>query len=218
VAFVVPTIGIASYEALLGFYRYAMLRDYVGASALPQSLPRTAQRFRPHIYTTDEITRLLRATDTPQPSWSKISRRTMRALLLTLYGAGLRISEALTPRVADADLRNDVLTIRESRFYKSRLIPSGPDLSGVLNDYADQRQQTSHSAEATASFFWTRKGRPINLGNARSAFARLRKQAGVTRDDNARYQPRLHDMRHRADFLIMPTCCAEAVQEALEAY
>jgi site-specific recombinase XerD len=184
------------YEALLGFYRYAMLRNYAAASPLPKSLPRTVQRFRPHIYTTDEINRLLRATDTPQPNWSKISPRTMRALLPTLYGAGLRISEALKLTTADADLRTDVLTIRESKFYKSRLIPIGRDLSGVLNDYAAQRQRSSHTAETTTPFFCTRKGRPINLGNARSAFARLRNQAGVARNDDARYQPRLHDLRH----------------------
>lgn len=184
------------YEALLGFYRYAMLRNYVGTFPLPTSSPKAAQAFRPHIYTADEINRLLRATDAPQPNWSKISPRTMRALLLTLYGAGLRISEALTLTIADADFQNDVLTIRESKFYKSRLIPIGRDLSGVLNDYAAQRQQTSHSAEAAAPFFCTRKGRPINLGNARSAFARLRKQAGVARNEDARYQPRLHDLRH----------------------
>jgi len=184
------------YETLLGFYRYAMLRNYVSESPLPKSLPKVAQRFRPHIYTTDEIKRLLRATDAPQPNWCKISPRTMRALLLTLYGAGLRISEALKLTIADADLQTDVLTIRESKFYKSRLVPIGRDLSGVLNDYAAHRRQTSHCAEATAPFFCTRKGRPINRGNARSAFARLRKQAGVVRNDDTRYQPRLHDLRH----------------------
>lgn len=184
------------YEALLGFYRYALLRNHVGTSPLPKSLPKTAQRFRPHIYTIDEINRLLRATDTPQPNWSKISPNTMRALLLTLYGAGLRISEALKLTLADANLRTNVLTIRESKFYKSRLIPIGQDLSGVLNGYAAQRQESSQSAETAAPFFCTRKGRPINLGNARRAFARLRKQAGVARNEEARYQPRLHDFRH----------------------
>ena len=184
------------YEALLGFYRYAMLRDYVGASPLPKSMPKAAQRFRPHVYTTDEIQRLLKATDTPQPNWSKISPTTMRALLLTLYGAGLRISEALKLTVADTDLQANVLTIRESKFYKSRLIPIGRDLSSMLTGYLAHQRQRRYSAETITPLFCTRKGMPIHPGNARSAFGRLRKQAGVTRDNDAGYQPRLHDLRH----------------------
>jgi integrase len=48
---------------------------------------------------------------------------TFRTLLLLLYGAGLRFSEATRLTLADVYLTEDVLTIRATKFYKSRLVP-----------------------------------------------------------------------------------------------
>ena len=53
-------------------------------------------------------------------------------LILLLYGAALRISEALSLTLADVDLPAGILTIRESKFYKTRLVPIGPTLSSAL--------------------------------------------------------------------------------------
>ena len=57
-----------------------------------------------------------------------MSPATMRTLLLLLYGSGLRISEALALDVGDVDLTGRVLTVRRTKFYKSRLVPIGADL------------------------------------------------------------------------------------------
>lgn len=184
------------YEALLGFFRYALARGYMSQIPLPEILPKPPQPFRPHIYSAEEIRRLLKATDAPQPVWSKIPASTMRTLLLLLYGAGLRISEALHLALRDVDLDSNVLTIVRSKFYKSRLVPVGPDLARVLKSYLSQRQKSRCPDEIEAPFLCSRRGKPIALGNARSAFSRLRMRANVYRGDGARYQPRLHDLRH----------------------
>jgi site-specific recombinase XerD len=63
------------------------------------------------------------ANDNPR---SVIDPTTFRLRLLMLYGAGLRISEALRLTFADVDLTTAVLHIRESKFYKTRLVPVGP--------------------------------------------------------------------------------------------
>ena len=57
---------------------------------------------------------------------------TFRTLLLLLYGAGLRFSEATGLTLADVDLPEAVLTICGTKFYKSRLVPVGPELATVL--------------------------------------------------------------------------------------
>ena len=59
----------------------------------------------------------------------------MRCLLLLLYGAGLRVSEALQLKAGDVDLRQGVLTIQRTKFFKSRLVPVGPDLLRMLRGY-----------------------------------------------------------------------------------
>ncbi len=115
---------------------------------------------------------------------------------MLLYGAGLRIGEALALTHADVDLDAALLTIRESKFYKTRLVPIGPRLTAVLRSYAEDRYQREHSNEPGAPFFVTRTGTAVTRGQAERAFARLRDIAGIVREDGARYQPRLHDLRH----------------------
>jgi site-specific recombinase XerD len=84
---------------------------------------------------------------------------TIRTLLLILYGTGLRLSEALSLLLSDYDADARVLTIRESKFFKSRFVPVGPDLSTVLQRYID-KQWSSRSCTAETPLLANRKGKP----------------------------------------------------------
>ena len=64
--------------------------------------------------------------------------------------------------------------------------------------YAGGEKEDRHSQEWNAPFFVTKLGERIPNDLLRRAFRRLRKQSGIRRDDGARYQPRLHDLRHSA--------------------
>ena len=123
---------------------------------------------------------------------------TFRTILLTLYGAALRVSEGLSLTLADVDLRQSVLTIRDTKFYKSRLVPLGSDLNDAMLRYAKRRKGAGHSQEEDAPFFVTKLGERVPIRLLQRAFRRLRKQTGIHRDDGARYQPRIHDLRHAA--------------------
>jgi integrase len=93
------------------------------------------------------------------------------------------------------DLEARLLHIRETKFYKTRLVPIGPDLTTVLATYAAQR--VKHSPATTdASFLQARRGTRPTRASAEKVFSQLREAAHVRRDDGSRYQPRLHDMRH----------------------
>ena len=116
---------------------------------------------------------------------------------LLLFGAALRISEALSLTLADVDLPAGVLTIRESKFYKTRLVPMGPGLTSALSSYVSQRAK-EHSTKPNSALFLTRKGTPLVRYTAENIFRRLRVRAGVLRNDGGHYQPRLHDLRHSA--------------------
>jgi len=119
-----------------------------------------------------------------------------RTLLLLLYGAGLRISEAINLTLADVDLPHSLLTIRETKFYKTRLIPLGTQLTQFLSQYAILRQQEGYSQNLEAPFFIGRNGKAIVQHTFQEAFRKIRRKAGVQRADNSRQQPRLHDLRH----------------------
>lgn len=111
-------------DALRGFYRFALARGYASASPLPTRIPRQSRAFVPYIYSRDEIKRLLAATADRERC--SLSSTTCRTLLLLLYGTGLRIGEALALDRVDVDLDSGILCIRESKFYKTRLVRSAP--------------------------------------------------------------------------------------------
>src|SRR5664279_1503528 len=183
------------HSVLSGLYRFAVARGYVDHSPLPRTVPKPQQAFVPYIYSHEELQRLLDAVAANDHPCCRIDPDTYRTILLLLYGAGLRISEALALTVADVDLDAAVLCIRESKFYKSRLVPIGDDLLRILAPYAARCRQ--QHAGAASPFFVSRSGTAVTRQNAEMAFCRLRVRASVVCEAaDARHQPRLHDMRH----------------------
>lgn len=180
-------------DALRGFYRFALARRYTPRSPLPTNVPRCPQAFVPYIYSEDEIKRLLAAAASRERC--NLSSLTCRTLLLVLYGTGLRIGEALGLDLADVDLESALLRIRETKFYKTRIVPVGEDLTRVLRDYLLERSKGG-PIPADGPFLLTRQGKRPSRAGAEEAFKQLRRQAKVSRIDGSRYQPRLHDMRH----------------------
>ena len=121
--------GTSSTTSLKGFFRFAVSRGHLDKAPLPTDLPKHAPPFVPYIYSRDDLRRLLDAIPSYQRYRTRIEPNTLRAILLLLYGAGLRAGEALRLSVADVDLTNALLTIRDTKFFKSRLVPdqSAPD-------------------------------------------------------------------------------------------
>jgi site-specific recombinase XerD len=165
------------HEVLRGFYRFAMARGYAASSPLPKIIPEPP-RFVPHIFSNDELQRLLDATACCESPRSKLQPYTCRMLILLLYGAGLRISEALSLRLTNVDLTGGVLTIGESKFYKTRLVPMGPDLAGAVGQYVAQRAK-AHPTQLDGALLLTRTGTPVARHTAENVFSRLRVRAGA---------------------------------------
>ncbi|MDE0263302.1 MAG: tyrosine-type recombinase/integrase [Bryobacterales bacterium] len=183
------------YYGLAGFYRYAIARGLATFSPLPAQGPQPTQPWLPYVYSRDEIRRLLEATTTYRKRVCQLEPQTFRALLLLLYGTGLRRGEAIRLAQADVDLPRALLTVRTTKFYKTRLVPLGPQLVRAMEQYAVQRKAAGLSQAADAPFFANRDGTPLAPATLGHAFIQLRQAAGVSRSDKARYQPRLHDLR-----------------------
>lgn len=174
------------HEVLRGFYRFAMARGYAASAPLPATIPKPPH-FVPHIYSQDELQRLLDATACCERPRCKLQPYTCRMLILLLYAAGLRISEALSLQLTDVDLSAGILTIRESKF--------SPALTATVGEYVAQRAK-NHPTQWGGALFLARTGTPVVRHTAENVFSRLRVRAGVLRHDGGRYQPRLHDLRH----------------------
>ena len=187
---------VKKYHVLSGLYRFALARGLTKVSPLPRTIPKSdTPAFVPYIYSHEELKRLLDAVPAACAGRVPIEEEVLRTLLLLLYGAGLRIGEALTLTLNEVHLAQAYLHIREAKFFKSRLVPLGKDLTELLNVYVIRRQEC-HPEKA--NLFCFRDGSPLSQSATRNAFRRLRSHAGVLRDGGARRQPRLHDLRHTA--------------------
>ena len=184
------------HSVLAGFFRYAVARGLATRSPLPVVAPKTFPPALPYIYSREELRRLLDATKTYRKRVNQLEPHTFRTLLLVLYGAGLRRGEALHLTLADVDLQAAVLTVRETKFDKTRFVPLGPQLAQAMEEYATQRRASDASQTGEAPFFVNRDGTPLAARTVSKAFVHLRRAAGVSREPEARYQPRLHDLRH----------------------
>ena len=182
------------HEILSRFYRFAIGRGYASFSPLPPRAPKPLGVFVPYIYSREDLRCLLDSITAIDNPHAQIDPRTYRALILLLYGAGLRISEALALTRADVDLERGIPHIRDSKFYKTRLVPVGQDLLRVLMQHAAENHK--QYTNASSPFLMSRRGDAVTRHAAELTFCRLRRYAGITRDGGSRMQPRLHDLRH----------------------
>lgn len=180
------------HSTLRAFYRYAVSRGYVATAPLPAVIPKRPPPFVPYIFSHEDLRRLLQAVDGDRRHQTCLEPVTMRTILLLLYGAGLRVREAVDLNRADVDLDGSLLTVHQSKFGKTRLIPFGPQLNSVLARYAKRVRPSV----ADAPFFTTRAGARVKVDTLQQNYRFLCERAGVCRADGARYQPRLHDLRH----------------------
>ena len=141
------------------FFRYAVSRGYITTAPLPTVMPKRPPAFVPYIYTREELRRLLQVIESHPQGSSILEPATIRTMILVYYGAGLRLREATNLTRADVDLSGSVLTIRNTKFGKTRLVPVGPQLSRVLVQYDRTRPK---GRPADAPFFATGKGGPVH--------------------------------------------------------
>ncbi len=183
------------YYTLRGFYQYAISRSYTKTSPLPGIIPKRPPPFVPYIYNAKELRALFDACFSYQRKRGMLEPYMVRTFILLLYGTGLRLSEVISLTSADVDLNQSLLTIRETKFHKNRLVPLGKQLVQVLQQYAAWRKQKKYDLNPEAPFFVGRNGKTVKDHTIQNAFEFIRKKAGIRRTDESQ-QPRLHDLRH----------------------
>jgi len=174
-----------------GFAKYASVFD--SRTEIPQrSLLRNKYpRPRPYIYSKREMEQLLRAAW----HWRRDrSRRTYYTLIGLLAVSGLRLGEAIRLQVDDVDLANGILTIRKTKFGKSRLVPIHSSTTMRLREYKRRRDEFLGSRPST-KFFVTRNGTAFSGPNLRVVFRKLLVRTGIHPSPLGK-APRFHDLRH----------------------
>ena len=154
---------------------------------------RVHRRLTPHIYTDAEIADLLAAARRLPPPGT-LRPATYETLFGLIAATGLRLSEALHLRCCDVDTADGTLTVRATKFCKSRLVPLHQTTADALARYRAVRQ--CHVPEMPeSSVFVSPAGAGLPTRTVHSVFECLRAELGWTaRGDHA--VPRIHDLRH----------------------
>ena len=163
----------------------------------PRALTAGHRRRRPHIFSDAEIGRLM-VEAARRRSRTGLRPLTYATLIGLLASTGLRPGEALALDRADVDLEQGLLTIRQSKFGKSRIVPVEPSTHEALRDYADRRDTLCRRPQSPA-FLLSERGQRVTGGTARRMFAVLSCAIGLRSPTGSRRWgrgPRLQDFRH----------------------
>jgi integrase len=188
-----PSQAARRLSAVRQFARHRLAFDPATEVPPVGLLGHAPRRKQPHLYSDAEIAALLRECSLLRPRGG-LRPKTYLAFFSLLAATGLRLSEACRLACRDVDLSEGLLTIREGKFRKSRLVPLHPTGAQALARYATQRD-AFRDAPRSESFFRTDQAPALKRAAVEKTFSRLRDRLGWTSHGRAR-RPRIHDLRH----------------------
>ena len=154
--------------------------------------PLAQSNFAPYIFTHEEIRRFIASADfLPTSSASLLRHVVVPELFRILYCCGLRIGEAVRLTLADTDLEQGILTIKESKFHKDRLVPLSPE----VNQRLKRLQERLGKREPAAPLFPRQDGKPYSASSIYKNFRDILQRSGILHRGKGK-GPRLHDLRH----------------------
>ena len=172
-----------------GFARYLHTIDPATEVAPPGVFPARRHRRVPYLWSASDICRLLAgARALPSP----LRAATHEALFGLLATTGMRIGEAIGLHRDDVDLDTGVVTIREAKFDRSRLVPLHPSTTEALRRYLAERDRLCPTPRSTSLFIST-VGTPLGRSAVDKTLREITIKMGVCTDT---VRPRAHDLRH----------------------
>ena len=187
------------------FHRYYLVRQFAEYMArlgykayipLPEEVGRMQESFIPYIFTHTEIKKFFTEADKLKHNLRSIAPRrhlVMPVIFRILYCCGLRVSEATRLLGEDVDLKNGVLSVRDSKFGKSRYIPMSDELTAVCRVYEKTRLVAPMGSDDW--FFAAPDGGRYSEREIYHVFREVLWNAGISHGGKGN-GPRLHDFRH----------------------
>ncbi len=186
------------------FFKFMKMEGYIEAdpSELIES-PRLG-KYLPDVLSTEEIDAMIAAIPT-----DKEESLRNHAIVETLYGSGLRVSELVEARISRLSL-DDALLIVEGKGSKQRIVPMSPASVSLIRDYLPQRDRLKIKKEGEDIIFLNRRGAPLSRVMVFYIIRDLAAAAGIQKTVSP------HTLRHSfATHLLEGGANLRAIQEML---
>jgi site-specific recombinase XerD len=185
------------YSAIEGLYQWAIIRGYINNCAHPKYKPNQPETFKPYIYSNDELKRLFSAAISYRKHFNTLYSEVIQIMLKVTYGLGLHPSETVNLHVNDIDIANGIVYIRETKFYKSRMIPVENQVLGMIKQYVSWRVNAVRKTTSNDNhLFLDKKRQPVKLSALQQAFRLVCDMVDVHRNDTSQCDVRLQDLRY----------------------
>lgn len=190
----VPFTWAQRVNVLRPFARH--LADAEPGTSFPEGAPfgRAKRRIAPHIFTSDEVAAIIAAARALPPVFGA-SSTTLPTLLGLLAATGLRISEALRLCCGDFDEGVTHITVKHSKFKRTRMVPLHPTATVALRGYLRVRAKFGSIERSAPLFLDEHSGDALRYDAVRRAWLRLIAEVGIVPRGGHQFI-RIHDLRH----------------------
>lgn len=148
---------------------------------------------KPHIFTGEEITQIMQQAMKLNVK-NKLLSDTYATIIGLLWVTGMRIGEVVRLKVQDVDTSNDILYVRQTKFFKSRAIPLSPSTTQQILGYLALRTKLGYGTTPEAPLFINNRGKPCTISTTPKTLRVLICRAGLRTKQGT--IPRVHDVRH----------------------
>ena len=186
-----PVWAAQRLSMVRGFARYLQTVDPATQVPPADLLPARTRRAIPYLYSDAEISALMAAARRLR---NPLKAATFETLIGLLAVTGMRGSEAMALDRGDLDAATGLLTIRATKFRKSRQLPLHQTTLRALGGYQALRDQLC-PAPATASLLVSTTGARLCHETVQPSFRLLLRQAGIGQHA-PRPRPVIHGLRH----------------------
>jgi len=154
------------------------------------------QHRRPHIFSPADIRRMLDVARSYPSPHAPLRPFSLYTMVLLAYCSGLRRGELARLDLGDVDLQSATITVRETKFYKTRILPLSDSVMAELRAYLDARRRAGAPQDPQSGLFWqdhfNDRYAPVVVS---TMITNVMRRAGF-KPPSGRTGPRVHDLRH----------------------
>jgi len=150
-------------------------------------------QIKPYIFTQEDIDKIMQQAMQLNVK-SKILADTYKTIIGLLWVTGMRIGEVIRLKIEDIDTTQGILTVKQSKFFKSRAIPLQPSTTQKLVDYLERRLSCGYGNAPSEPVFINNRGKPCTISTTPRTLRTLMARAELKTHQGR--TPRVHDLRH----------------------